>query len=578
MFLGVNLGHDSSISLHEPSGRVILAITEERLNRIKGFWGMPRLSLDLLGREYSQEIDEVIVGSHSVFRPESYLTFKYILDSKPKNFFNLANYLIPISYLSDSKDLNHSNTKDISDIKEWFASCISSELIKRKIQAQISFQNHHDSHAFSSVVGSGYDNALVVTLDGEGDYESGTVSTWSNRILKPILRISRNLSLGNFYSEVTKRYGFKKIRHEGKITGLAARGNPGITEKVLNHYLFCEKGKFIKDKTLRGKYRDISNQIENHDNRNFEEALIDILAITSAEFADLAAATQANLEINVLQFISHWKKELRLENLCLSGGVFANVKLNQRIIEELGFKGVYVYPNMRDAGLAVGAVWGTLIKRGSEVKSHENLFLGLIGAHRTNTFSDKSKFLARKLQEGALIGIFRGRSEWGPRALCNRSIIASPTIIDISHKLNLRLKRNDFMPFAPIVSERMAGKVFQLSESSHPSNYASMTTTCHVQPEYREKLREVTNVDGTSRPQIISRNDAELNLLLDAHYEETGCPVLINTSFNLHEQPIVEDIQQAIDALVNQIVDLLILNGEVIDKFGISKLDLNLRY
>lgn len=563
MYLGLNLSHDSSVSLHNKNGQVIFAIAEERINRIKGFWGVPRLAIQLVMNEYMPKIERVFVGSHSVIAPQNFLSLQYVLNSKSDSFFDLANEPIPVGWFSNLNSLINTSDNDLFN-ENWFVREVERELSKLGVEAPITLRNHHDSHAFSTIIGSGFDDALVVTLDGEGDGESGSISVWSNRELSSLHRIPRNLSLGNFYSEITKRYGFRRAKHEGKLTGLAARGQVTIALEILSSFFYFSQGNMIKDRFLGNKFDSVLRQIENHDNRNFEEALIDILAITSEDYASLATNAQKHLENNVLQLINYWKKQTGKKNLCLAGGVFANVKLNQSIIETLGFRSVYVYPNMGDGGLAVGSVWGSLQSNGTLVESHESLFLGPDSSSSPKSFSSNIEEIVKDLKSGLIYGVFRGRSEWGPRALCNRSILASPTVDGISLQLNKRLQRTEFMPFAPIVSEKIADKVFSLSNRSHVDNYASMTTTVDVKKKWRNSLREVTNIDGTARPQIISAQDVDLTRLLDLHFEVTGCPVLINTSFNIHEQPIIETREHALEALRKERIDRLLLDGELL--------------
>lgn len=576
MFVGLNVNHDSSISLHDESGEVQFAIAEERLNRIKNFWGIPREGLAHVSKYVdTKDIQKVWCGSHSVFPKSSTNLLAYILNSRPSNYFDFANEPIPVGWLqNNSSRFIESCHESGNSIKGTFESFLRSELETFGITAPLEFVNHHESHAFSAIVGSGFEDSLVITLDGEGDFEAGSVGIWSRSKYTPLARIDRKNSVGNFYSEVTKRYGFKRAKHEGKITGLAARVSPNQNLKVLNAYLRHSAGDFLKDRQLNNSFPSILEMVSNHDNRNFEEALIDILALSESDNAQLASNAQAHLEITVLDFIRYWRAKTESSNLCIAGGVFANVRLNQRITEELGFSQVYIYPNMGDGGLSVGAVWKGLNSAGKELKGHQNLFLGFEYKDVSSSFASQTSYLADELSKGAILGLFRGRSEWGPRALCNRSIIASPTVAGISKKLNHRLNRNDFMPFAPIVSQRFSQDVFKLSKFSHPSNYQNMTITTDVSDNWTNKLAEVMNVDGTARPQIVPEHDVELTNLLDNHQAKTGCPVLINTSFNAHEEPIVETDQQAIHQLLSQRIDLLSLNGALytLDNGGIVRI------
>jgi len=566
LYIGINLGHDSSVSLHDNSGAIVFATGEERLNRIKNYWGFPDLSMKKIVADFGvNQVKSVHIGSHSDFRNSSSQVLTYLLTNNPENYFDFASGLIPVAWFHENSatDLLSKLSKS-EQAGVAFKDEISKRLSNLGIQTEVTFENHHDSHAFSAAVGSNYTSSLCITLDGEGDYESGTVQLWANHKLHSLARFHRSLSLGNFYTEVTKRYGFKPIRHEGKITGLAAQGKVNQSINFLNAYLYESNGTLIKSLDgLKLNFPNIHQLVLNHDNPNSDQALIDIVANSQESFPDLAANAQRHLEENVLKIVSHWKKKTKMENLALAGGVFSNVRLNQRIIEELKFKNVYIYPNMGDGGLAPGAVWGAMSKKNESPVNTGNLYVGSGKDGIEILTSDQILHLVKALADGKIIGFFQGRSEWGPRALGNRSIIASPSVPGVSKILNNRLERSDFMPFAPIVAAELAHQVFNLSNMSHSDNYSSMTSTVHVRKQFKKILKEVTNVDGTARPQVVENDKINLTNLLRKHYELTGCPVLINTSFNTHEHPIVDSERDALDALAERRIDILVNDGEI---------------
>jgi carbamoyltransferase len=307
----------------------------------------------------------------------------------------------------------------------------------------------------------------------------------------------------------------------------------------------------------------VLTEVKNHDNRNFEAALIDCLAKQSKSFPDLASSVQSYLEIQVLSYIEYWKSRTGMTNLAVAGGVFANVKLNQRLIEGLSFEKTYIYPNMGDGGLAPGAVWGSILSSGHVPIRTESMYLGRDYSVGQGLTDHQIDLIVQNIIRGGIVGFFQGRSEWGPRALCHRSIFASPGVVGISKKLNARLKRTDFMPFAPIVLEEFAEEVFDLSTNSHIDNYNNMTATVNVKQKYCEILKEVTNIDGTARPQIVHSDLNDVTAILSKFYQLTGIPALINTSFNTHEEPIVESPESALKLLKNGVLDLLVIGNKL---------------
>lgn len=564
MIIGLNLSHDASVSLHDEDGKIIFASGEERFNRIKSFWGFPKEALiQALEIAPPESISKVVLGSHSVIKPSSAELFSYLLNNAPDEYFDLANSPFPPGWFQESIDRNSTLDKFSGfNPKKEIKSFLKRRLEEVGIKSDIEFRNHHESHALSAIISSGFESCLCITLDGEGDFESGSVYLWENGALSCLSKIPRELSLGNVYTEVTARYGFKRVRHEGKITGLAAHGVPDISVEILSAYLSHRGGKFYKDQTL-GKFAKTLAEVKNHDNRNFEAALIDCLAKQSKSFPDLASSAQSYLEMQVLSYIEYWKSKTGMTNLAVAGGVFANVKLNQRLIESMFFEKTYIYPNMGDGGLAPGAVWGSILSSGRVPMRTESVYLGKDYSVGEGLNEHQIDLIVQNIIKGGIVGFFQGRSEWGPRALCHRSIFASPGVIGISKRLNGRLKRTDFMPFAPIVLEEFAEEVFNLSTNSHIDNYNNMTVTVDVKHKYSQILKEVTNIDGTARPQIVHSDLKDVTAILSRFYQLTGIPALINTSFNTHEEPIVESPESALKLLKDGVLDFLVIGNRL---------------
>ena len=369
-------------------------------------------------------------------------------------------------------------------------------------------------------------------------------------------------SLGLMYYHVTEALGFRPMRHEGKVLGLAAFGEPVYQEELSRFWRLDRDGQ-IRGRKLTRKIRETIYAIAKKGRRE-----------------DLAASAQAVLEDLTIDSLSHIYEHAPSKNLGLSGGVFANVKLTQRIAESFPFKEIFVCPAMSDQGEAEGGALEYLLERDglktwlSKRERWGNLYLGRDyineadaifeggGAHRVGS-SDIADTVSKLITDGGIVGTYLGRCEYGPRALGARSIMASPTDRTINDTLNNRLDRTEFMPFAPVVREERVQDVFELPASLH---YTArfMTVTCDVKPEWRDKIPAVVHVDGTARPQIVRRVDNPVYYgILEAYERATGIPVLINTSFNVHEEPIVNHPREALKALASERVDFVVTDRSV---------------
>jgi carbamoyltransferase len=567
MYLGISFGHDCSVSIHDLEGGVIYAISEERLNRIKGYWGFPNLALAHIFSIFDpREIKKVFLSGHSEFRKDNFQVYNYLFSTNPDNHFDLANSKIPVGWFNQYgiNDLMYKPKSDAETIS-IINNIIEVKLSSFGIKADYSFVNHHNSHAATAIVGSGYESTLVLTLDGEGDFESGTVQIYDRGKITNVARFPRSFSLGGIYSEATARYGFKKNRHEGKLTGLSSFLSESKLDFILKNYINTTAGTIKFEKLEIDKFSDsdlyLYELISNHDyfGSDYLGVLLDVIALNSTDYSELAYVAQTSLENSVLSLLQFYLEEYKITNIALAGGVFANVKLNNSIADLPQIENVYVYPNMGDGGLSVGGVWDYFIRNFKKPKSHANLFLGpsnkLID---NNLYNSYIPIIIDNLNRGNIVGLFEGRSEWGPRALCHRSILANPSFVNMSNVLNTRLARTEFMPFAPVTLREYSKDVFDINFKNHVSNLQNMVTTTRVKNGYLDKIKASVHVDGTARPQIIDHEIGIINPLLETFYRETGIPALLNTSFNVHEEPIVENEEQALNAFSSGRIDVLV--------------------
>jgi len=383
------------------------------------------------------------------------------------------------------------------------------------------FNDHHYSHAVSAYCWSGFDECTVMTLDGGGDEVFATIYEGKNGKLTLIAETKfTEYPFGLFYNQITEICGFKANRHEGKIMGLAAHG------KVLNIFenMFWVEGTKIRSNGKRIGKSDVEQIVRK---RMAEHFTID----NPAPIVDVAATAQKVFEDIVLEWVL---KNAKGKNLAVAGGSFANVLCNMKIAKH--FDRFFVCPPMFDDGLAVGAALSVFDPL--PVERPKDVYLGF-----TSPVNPDNKYPADKvagmIANGMIVGLFQGRMELGPRALGNRSILADPRFKAINITLNKRLHRSEFMPFAPVILEEYADEI--LIDYDKGKDCGPWMTSCWaVKPEWIPKIQGVVHVDGTARPQVISRETNPYYYdIIDEFRKLTGVPVLINTSFNGHESPIV---------------------------------------
>jgi carbamoyltransferase len=432
-------------------------------------------------------------------------------------------------------------------------------------KAKVVFYNHHLAHAVAAYFFSEFDQALLYTADGIGDNVSYSVHVAKSGEIRTLdgddtalAHPYRANSLGVLYGSFTKALGFIWSRHEGKVTGLAAFGKPVAADEIMRHFSVDAQGKISSDFTSWGAMLDFAQ---------------DVCKRLSRE--DAAASVQTALETIICDAVAKYLQATGMRTLAVAGGVFANVKLNRALLETTSAEAVFVFPAMGDDGLVVGGCLDFLRGRDGAVvwnakryplkslylaRDYTREFAGVAGRMpnvtvETGRLVDKAVDL---LVQGKVVAIYTGRMEFGPRALGARTILASPVHREVNDTINKRLERSEFMPFAPVVLEAHAAQVFDVNPgNAHSARF--MTITCDVHPEWRAKIPAVVHVDGSARPQTIRRDDNPLYFdILTGFHQRTGLPVLVNTSFNVHEEPIVDTPAQALKSLVDGRIDYII--------------------
>jgi carbamoyltransferase len=556
------------VAIVESSGKIVSAISEERLSRIKNHSGIPIRSIDAILKNFNHEIHHIVIGSDkNIDMRKAKSKLSQISKSPSSKEGEPYPNSVPGFYLPPAK-----NPRQLIEI----AILKSSEKLNRN--SDLIWINHHDSHLGQALSVSKSIPSLLISLDGHGDGESGAVSFKKENKITSLARFKDLDSLGELYSAVTNKYNFKPGHHEGKITGLAAYGNYSSAVDVLYRHVSITNGK-IEIENLKGLKRILKEkflpQILKRKFVTSIHSLVDIAEACTENYADLAFAVQEVLEQSVMEIARYWKKETGAKGLSLAGGVFSNVRLNQKLAEELGFESVRVFPNMGDGGISVGGVWSYLSKMG-KLENLNNAFNDMylspnLPTEDERVLATKNSLIYREIlkselpleiaiaiSNSKLVGIHFGSMEFGPRALGNRSILIDPRFKDINRIANTRLRRTEFMPFAPAVKEENAASWFDFDKIKDLFPFEYMTMTCRVRPEKQTYIPAVVHVDGTARPQIVRQRSNPLYWAIINEFQKiTNIPVVINTSFNVHEEPINAKLEDSISALKRRSVDII---------------------
>ena len=559
-FLGINYSgmHDTSVSIVSPKGVPIFAASLERYSRIKMDGRFPHELIANIPWEkikgvavacaetYSSEI-----GSESIFHPAKLLKTRNNHRGHGEEFY---------------KQL------DVIPIKK-------------------NYVPHHLAHAASAFWLSGKNNSTCLVYDGGMFNEEWFGGVYSASNLKGMEKKDAfsALKYGNItliYSAVTALLGFKALRHEGKITGLSAYGKTNSKcLELLNHWL-------IEPEIVEAifSWENVYSESSMPNLRIINDNAI-ILKEKLNEFSkeDIAATVQYMSEDHVEKILDSMilQKGGLGENLCLAGGLFANVKINQMAAKK-GFNSVFVCPAMSDDGAGLGAALH-LASQYNAIKPTQlkSIYIGSnynnVDIKKTLTLQnisfieppDAEMYLAQLLSDNKIVATYQGSMEFGPRALGNRSILANASNVKINDHLNKLLSRTEFMPFAPICLKESSQLLFKkLNGIEHACEFMTITTDC---TDYmKETCPAVVHVDGTARPQLVNEEiNAFIYKILKYYINITGNHALVNTSFNIHEEPIVCTPDDAIRGFFESGLDALYLNGVIILLEENKKIEIN---
>lgn len=545
-------------------GRVVASINEERLDRQKLSTGFPRLALsrvmEVAGLDF-RELDRVQVADrHNYFKPKSSYWEGWLVDHPNRKKEIMAAISSQVSSVVGNNDLAQAAYYKLKRKVTERRPAQLATLLREDfgITAPIQHLDHHFCHATSAYYTAGFPDCTIITLDGGGDGLCSRVYRVRNGVFESLNQLGSYHSIGNYYAYVTRICGFTAHKHEGKITGLAAFGEPRFREQLSRMIAFD------------------GGQIRNRGNAYYWSAVRKLEAMLPAvyERKDLAASMQKVLEEVVVAYCEHWVRQSGIGRLAVAGGVFANVRLNQ-MIHELGcVEEFFVHPGMGDEGLSFGAaLTPEILPPGHCPPVVDQVYLGpgytateIESALRARGVKftredDIERRIAELLARGHVVARFDGRMEYGPRALGNRSVLYQPNDPSANDWLNHHLKRTEFMPFAPVVRDLNADRCFPgLAGAWDSARFMTITFDCTE--EMRRLCPGVVHVDGTARPQIIRKQDNPSYYRILEEYEAlTGLPAIVNTSFNVHDEPIVCTPDDALNGFLDGDLDYLAIGG-----------------
>lgn len=582
--------HDSAAALI-CDGEIIAAVQEERFTRKKHDFNFPVNAVNYCLGEAGIKANDL---DFIVFYDKPFIKFERILET------SLAFAPSGISQFIQAMPLWLKQ-------KLWIPEIIAKEL---NYKGKILFSGHHESHAASAFYPSPFDEAAFLTLDGVGEWETASFGTGEGNKLELQYHLNFPHSLGLLYSSFTYYTGFKVNSGEYKLMGLAPYGEPKYTDLILEELIDLKEDGSFK---LNMQYFGFCNTLK-MTNAKFDK-LFGLpprkpeTAITEKHM-DIAASIQKATEEIVLRIARQVHKVTDKDYLCLAGGVALNCVANGKILREGPFKKIWIQPASGDAGGALGAallIWHKYLgnKRNSDNEKDKQK-ASLLGPAYNDEIIEKflkkeeapfKKLLPGQIAEevsdliisGNVIGWFQGRSEFGPRALGSRSIIGDPRSPEMQSKMNLKIKyRESFRPFAPTVLEEYASDWFEMEV---PSPYMLIVAPVKENKRMplevdgrlkgldklklkRSEVPAITHVDYSARIQTVSKKDNPLYYdLIEAFYKKSGCPIIINTSFNVRGEPLVLSPEDAFKCFIRTEMDYLVMGSFLLNKKDQKKIE-----
>ena len=594
--------HDSSATLIK-NGNIVSAAQEERFTRIKHDSAFPYNAIKFILNNSRIKLNDI---NYIVFHEKPFLKFERLLETylafAPRGFTSFCKSM-PL-WIKEKVFQKKIIIKNLKKIDHNFN------------QHKLKFSEHHLSHAASAYFPSPFSNALILTLDGVGEWTTTSLWMGNENKLTKLKEINFPHSLGLLYSAFTYYLGFKVNSGEYKVMGLAPYGKPIYTNLIRENLVFINEDGSFK---LNMNYFEFATGLK-MTNKKFDN-LFDLEKRTSEteltqKHMDIASSIQNITEEIILRICDNLKKEYKTKNLCLAGGVALNCVANGKILKKKIFDNIWIQPASGDAGCSLGAALAheyliekkQLRKKDLIKDNMQGSYLGPkysnqeienelnnLGA-KFNYFEDEQLYeqIADQISQGQSVGWFQGKMEFGPRALGNRSILADPRNPNMQKNLNLKIKfRESFRPFAPAILEEKLSEFFDIKTAS-----PYMLLVADIKKKYRKNDLEIenlkgldllnfpkstipaiTHVDFSARIQTVNKDiNPKFYNLINAFYKKTDCPILINTSFNIRGEPIVCTTTDAFNCFMGTDLDILVCENYVLyKKQQNSKLKLDYR-
>ncbi len=582
--------HDSAAALIV-DGEIISAVQEERFTRVKHDPSYPFRSIDFILKNSKKSLNKI---DHIVFFEKPFLKFERLLETymayAPKGFksFSLSMPIWLREKLFQKKflfDKLRQHDEDFNDINK------------------IKFSEHHFSHAASAFYPSPFKEAVILTLDGVGEWATTTLGVGKKNKIEIIKEIHFPHSLGLLYSAFTYYTGFKVNSGEYKVMGLAPYGQPKYKDLILKNLVdLKDDGSF----RLNMKYFNYATGLT-MTNKKFSDLFGNPVRDPKTEkltefHMDIASSIQAATEEIILKLTKNISNEYKIDNLCLAGGVALNCVANGKILKNSTFKDIWIQPAAGDAGGSLGAAlayWHEELKMPrNEFKDRmKGSYLGpkfdndtikkklddLKAVYEKKSPNEISTLVAKELSKSKTVGWFQGKMEFGPRALGCRSILADPRSEKMQKELNLKIKfRESFRPFAPSVLIENLNEWFELEKNSPYMLLVSdvkknkqIKMTDEEKNKFgidklnvkRSSIPAVTHVDYSARIQTVHKDtNPRYHSLIKEFYKITKCPILVNTSFNVRGEPIVCSIEDAYNCFMGTNLDILVLEDFILFK------------
>ena len=580
VILGLNAFHADAAASIVIDGKIISAIEEERITRVKHWAGFPVASIRWCLEESSLglgDIDHIAINTlPSAHRMKR---ISYVLKTRPDISFLFKRWL---------------NKKERNDLSQQLASHFPNE----SIRAQLHFIEHHTAHLASAFFPSPFQHSAILSVDGFGDFASSAWGYGQDNFISVDGHVFFPHSLGAFYTAITQFLGFPNYGDEYKVMGLAPYGKPNLMNEMRQIVKLNADGTFALDldyfqhtgkRDLDHQWSSGSPRVGQHWKQKMESLLGPARGVKeelSQHHMDIARSAQTMYEEAFFNMLNMMYIKYKTPYLCIAGGCGANSVANGKITEKTGFEHVYVQAASGDAGGALGAalaVWHKL--GGQRAVPMLNAYLGpsfnnenirelleseiiqnqLVQANCSVRQLDDNQIIDEvtdALATGEVIGWFEGKMEWGPRALGHRSILGDPRRDDMKEILNLKIKRREsFRPFAPSILREEVGNWFKID-----ADVPFMMQVFSIKDDKRKEIPAVTHVDGSGRLQTVTENDNQRYYnLIKSFFTKTGIPMILNTSFNENE-PVVCTPKQAIDCFLRTRMDILVLESFIIKR------------